>query len=83
MSFLQADNGDEVRTHLNACQKLWRLADGKKPFEIVEQAELYDALVPVFRRDQVAKLPAESVSMAAIKGEETVLTVPSSSSILK
>ena len=57
MSLLQADNGDEVRTHLNACQKLWRLADGKKPFEIMEQAELYDALVPVFRRDQVAEAP--------------------------
>mgnify|MGYP006986456409 FL=1 len=53
--FFDADDSDEVGTHLETGEELRRLSDGIQPGEVVEEAELDDAFIAIFRRDEVAE----------------------------
>ena len=55
--FLDTHHGNEVGTHLEAGQKFRRLADGIEPGEVVEEAQLDDALISFFRGNEISEAP--------------------------
>lgn len=55
VGLLEAHDSQEIRSHLHAGQKLRRRFQCQEPFKIMEQAELDDSLVPLFRRNEVVE----------------------------